>query len=146
MAKPQKVLCVCFGNSDRSPIMAAVLGMYLKNAQHDNVMCESAGINDDKFEDDPAPFCVMAAKRLGLDISGHKKRHISEFDLNQYDLIIVVDDVVAGVLVDKYGVQIDKIFNVQISNPWPCQFQEQYEPTVEQVIIMMYRVVRFYFA
>jgi len=38
----KKVLCVCLGNSDRSPVMAAVLGMYLKSAGHETEV-QSAG-------------------------------------------------------------------------------------------------------
>lgn len=146
MPKPNKILCVCFENNDRSPVMASVLNMYLKSAGHNAVVCESAGINNDAQGDGAAPFSMVAARRLGLELRGHKKKNVREFDLTQYDLIIVVDDIVAGVLVDKHAVSANKIFNAQIANAWPCQFQEQFDATMESIMIMMYRIIKLYFA
>lgn len=141
----RKILCVCIGNSDRSPVMAAVLGMFLKNAGHE-VTCESAGIGENAAKGGcAAEFAVVAAKRIGLDISGHCKRRITSLDLAEYDLIVVASDAIA-VDVMKAGGDLKKIYNAQITNPWPCQFQEDYDGTVAQVLTAMYRVVAHYFS
>ncbi len=141
-SKPKKILCVCIGNSDRSPVMAAVLGMFLKNAGHE-VMVESAGTN--AKEGCAAEFGVMAAKRLGLDLSGHRKTHVSNVRPADYDLVVCMDDKIALTMVEA-GVDMKKIFNGQITNPWPCQFPEQYDTTMHQILVASYNIIKFYFA
>src|SRR6185369_15970589 len=97
-----KVLCVCIGNNDRSPVMAAVIGMYLKNAGHNNVTVESAGIGENAADGKPIRiFGIKAAARLGLDISKHEKRRTTSLKLEEYDLIITADDNIAGELVKQ---------------------------------------------
>ncbi|MSR71331.1 MAG: hypothetical protein EXS50_01480 [Candidatus Taylorbacteria bacterium] len=138
------ILCVCIGNSDRSPVMAAVLAMFLKNAGHD-VNCESAGVSESAAKGGPAPsFAVFASKRIGLDISGHSRRRTTSLDLKSYDLIVCVSDEVAGQIIAQ-GADVSKIFNAQITNPWPVKFQDTYDATFGQILVVMYQVVKFYF-
>ncbi len=139
-----KILCLCLGNSDRSPVMAAVLSMYLRNAGHD-VICESAGISDGAKQGCASSYAVTAMKRIGIDLSNHCRKHISELKLEEYDLFVVVNDEVAGRLYLDLGVDMKKMFNAQITNPWPCQFQEDYDSTAYQVMAGMYKVVARYF-
>ena len=139
-----KILCVCIGNSDRSPVMAAVLGMYLSNARHE-VSCESVGISEHATKGGCATkFAVEAAKRIGLDISNHRKRHINAVNLADYDLIICANEVIAEKIIEA-GADMTKVYNAQITNPWPCQFQEDYDTTFMQILSGMYRVVARYF-
>lgn len=122
--------------------MAAVLGMYLKNAGHD-IVCESAGIGENAAKGGPASLpAAVAARRIGLNIYGglHNKRHISQVNLEDYDLIVCAGDEIAGKVIEA-GVGMDKIYNAQITNPWPVQFQEDYDKTFEQILAAMYRVV-----
>lgn len=140
-----KVLCVCIGNSDRSPVMAAVLQLFLRNGGHD-VICESAGVGENAAKGGGAtPFAVAAAKRIGLDISGHTKRHISSLDLTHYLLIVCASDEIAAQVI-KAGGDMGKVYNAQITNPWPCKFQVDYDGTFEQSLSAMYRVVARYFS
>jgi len=139
-----RVLCVCLGNSDRSPVMAAVLQMYLKNAGH-KVSCCSAGVSETGTKKGGASlYAITAMKRLGIDLTEHRRQHVTQLDLNDYDLFVVVNDQVAGQLLE-YGVDMGKMFNAQITNPWPCQFQEDYDGTARQIMAMMYMVVSRYF-
>lgn len=141
----QKVLCVCIGNGDRSPNMAAVLGMFLKNAGHE-VVCESAGVGENAAKGGAAtPFAVVAAKRIGIDLSDHNKRRITSLNLADYDLIVCASDEIAGQVIQA-GADMKKVYNAQITNPWPCQFQVDYDGTFEQVLSAMYRVVARYFS
>jgi len=121
MTKPKNILCVCYCNSDRSPVMSAVLDMYLKNGGN-NILCESAGVNEKARYSGVAPFSIIASKRLCLHPEEYQK-----------------------LLVDKYEISADKIYNAQVSNPWPCKFQEQYDVTMENILVAMYRIVKFYF-
>lgn len=141
----KNVLCVCIGNGDRSPVMAAVLGMFLKNAGHEAV-CESAGVGENAAKGGGATsFAVAAAKRIGIDLSGHTKRRITSLNLRDYDLIICASDEIAGQVIQT-GADMKNVYNAQITNPWPCQFQEDYDRTFEQALAAMYRVVARYFS
>ena len=122
--------------------MAAVLDMFLKSAGHE-VVVKSAGTN--AKEGCAAEFGVMAAKRLGLDLAGHRKTHVSNVQLADYDLVVCMDDKIADTIA-KTGVDIKKIFNAQITNPWPCQFPEQYDTTMHQILIASYSIIKFYFS
>ena len=141
----KKVLCVCIGNSDRSPVMAAVLCMFLRNTGYTRII-ESAGIGESAAKGgEAATFAVTATKRIGLDISTHSRRHVDSLNLGEYDLVVTASDEIAAVMIQK-GVDIKKIYNAQISNPWPVQFQEDYDATFATILTAMYRVVTRYFA
>jgi len=140
----KNLLCVCLGNSDRSPVMASVLQMFLQNAGHD-VSCASAGVEDTARSGAAASFGIAAAKRIGLDISGHHKRHIDTVGLKNFDLIICASDEVAGKVIAA-GADKGKVYNAQIPNPWPVQFQEDFDAQCMPVILAsMYRIVCRYF-
>ncbi|MEK7463615.1 MAG: hypothetical protein AAB610_00630 [Patescibacteria group bacterium] len=145
MKKIQKVLCVCIGNSDRSPVMAAVLGMLLENAGH-QVIVESAGVGESAAKGGPAAeFGVAAAKLIGLDISCHNRRRVTvQGDFANYDLIVCATDTLAGEVMSM-GVPLSKICNARISNPWPVHFAQDYEETMMAIMGSMYRVVARYF-
>ncbi len=144
----KKVLCVCKGNSDRSPLMAAVLGMYLQNAGKDEVIVESAGILETTAQGGHcSKHAMVSAERLGLDLRSHNKRWIANLDPNEYDLFVCVDETVAAYVLERCGtVYIDKICNVQVDNPWPSQFQADHDLTAEKIMATMYRIVTRYFS
>ena len=142
---PSRVLCVCIGNGDRSPVMQAVLGMFLDNAGF-VVQVDSAGIEKSAIRGCVAEFGVFAAKRIGLDIAGQLRRHITDVDLESYDLIVTASDDIAGVLMKDYNVPTSKMHNAAVTNPWVLHHQERYdEMTMPGILVEMYNVVRFYF-
>ncbi|MCI0615059.1 hypothetical protein L0244_18870 [bacterium] len=125
--------------------MAAILGFFLNSTEH-ALFCESAGIGESAMKGGSgASFAVTAAKRIGLDISGHRRRHVDSLDLSEYDLVVTASDEIAGVMIEK-GVEMKKIYNAQVSNPWPVQFQEDYDTTFSAILLAMYRVVTRYFS
>jgi protein-tyrosine-phosphatase len=125
--------------------MAAVLDFFLSNTKHE-VVCESAGVGEGASRRGPASeFAIVAAKRLGLDLSKHRQRNILQVSMRKYDMIICVDGRVATRLMQD-GVSAEKIYDAQITNPWPCHFQEDYDETFNQILIKMYRVVIRYFS
>lgn len=144
----RRVLCVCKGNSDRSPMMAAVLAMYLKNAGITDVTCESGGIFEAADRGGASLFAVRAARRIGIDLSGHKRRRLAKIgdlaNLNFFDLIICVDEEVAARVLEL-GAEIERIFNAQIPNQWPVHFQQDYDLTAERIMAAMFGVVTRYF-
>ena len=88
------ILCLCIGNKDRSPIVAAFLRQMLANKGLDinQFTIDTAGVNITTREGKPAPeLAVKAAKIFGLDISKHRQRYIGDIDLGFYKLAIVAD-------------------------------------------------------
>ncbi len=142
----KKILCVCYGNSDRSPAMVAVLGMFLKNAGHE-VIVGSAGAGPSAKKGGTASIYALTACRLiGLDITGHQRRHVSQVNLGEYDLIVATDDFVVAMLLEQ-GVDIEKVYNAGISNgQWPFKFQEDYDNVFRNVLTAMFTVVSRYFS
>jgi len=124
--------------------MAAVLKIYLKNAGYD-VVVESAGVLESAKQDGGASkFAIVAASVIGLDVSCHKRRHINSLNLDDYDLFVCATDEIAFKLVEA-GVDRNKMFNAHVKNPWPLQFQQDYEPTMIAILGAMYKVVARYF-
>jgi len=141
----KRILCVCKGNGDRSPMMAAALKMLLWNAGIE-VFCESAGILQAADGGGGASsFMVTAAKRIGIDLSGHERRWVSKLSLGTYDLFICVDSEVAAHMIG-IGADIKKVCNAEISNPWPSQFQEDFNRTAGRILAAMFQVVTRYFS
>ncbi len=140
-----KVLCVCIGNNDRSPVMAAILGLLVKGTQFKDISIESAGIGEGAGSGTPiGEFGVKAMARLGIDISNHVKRRTTNLDLTQYDLIVCATDEIATELI-KQGADMKKMYNAMIPNPWPCQFQEDYDMiTMPAILASMYRLIARY--
>ena len=150
----KRIMCVCLGNSDRSPVMAAVLTWMLQNAGIKDVVVHSAGVTDSAKSGARAGiFGIRAAKLLGLDISGHKRQHVSTLLAalpagEDYDLYVCVNDDVAGKLMEEFtdpSSLMPKMYNAQIPNPWPVQFDADYEPTMKAILSQMFIVIARYF-
>jgi protein-tyrosine-phosphatase len=145
-----KVLCVCKGNGDRSPMMEAVLQMYLDRitlSSSCRIQCESAGILEIADKGGGAsPLMIKAAKRIGIDLSSHIRRWVNSLDINDCDLFVCVDDEVAAHFIMELGVDIKKVCNVQINNAWPSTFQRDLDDTAEKIMAAMFRVVTRYFS
>lgn len=141
---PKRVLCVCIGNSDRSPVLAEVLAMFLKNAGFDCTV-ESAGIHENARQGTAAKYGVAAAATIGLDVASHRRHHISDVNLASFGLIICASDEIAGAVIEA-GANMSRVYNAQIPNPWPVQFQEDYDAqTMPAILTATYRVMCRYF-
>ncbi|MCX6800013.1 MAG: hypothetical protein NT091_02620 [Candidatus Falkowbacteria bacterium] len=105
--KPQKILCVCLGNTCRSPMFAELL----KKTLSYQAMVESAGVValDGAGASSEA---VIAMQEKNFDISRHKSRNIKELDLDKYDLIIGLDN-----LVNLPKVPKDKLVIINFEDP-----------------------------
>lgn len=83
-----RLLCVCTGNTCRSPMLAALLGEILGRNGIQAVV-ESAGTG--AFAGDAASHGAVAAMaRRGIDLSGHRSRPLSTLDLGRYDHLFAV--------------------------------------------------------
>jgi protein-tyrosine-phosphatase len=122
--------------------MAAFLQMFLEKAGHD-VHVESAGILEVAATGGPAStFSMTSAKRVGIDLSGHDKRWVSNINnLKGFDLFVCSDTKAAGYLLGKHGIPKSRLYNVDVRDPWPNEDQRDHDVTAETIMSMMYRVV-----
>ncbi len=86
-----KVLCVCTGNTCRSPMLMALLRAALKRQGRQDVQVESAGVAATDGESASPHACTCMARR-GLDLTGHRSRHVGSCDLTSYDCFLCMSD------------------------------------------------------
>ncbi len=83
--KKQRVLVLCTGNSARSQMAEGLL----RHDAGDRFEAFSAGV-------DPAPRvrpeAVAVMKEAGIDIGGHRPKHVNEFANGQFDYVLTVCD------------------------------------------------------
>lgn len=109
----RRILCVCFGNTCRSPMLQALLSRSLPREKFN---IESAGLADRSG----APASVHAIECMrekGLDITDHQSRKASDLDLASYDHIYCVEEVLSQQLI-ALGVPVEKVEVVEVSNPY----------------------------
>lgn len=88
-----RILCVCTGNTCRSPMLMALLAARL-GAGH---RVESAG--SAAAEGEPAsPGAVAAMHRRGLDLSAHRSRGLERLDLPGFDRVLCMTSAHAAAL------------------------------------------------
>lgn len=80
----KKVLILCTGNSCRSQMAEGVLRHY----GGDRFEVESAGSAPSKVNE----TAIQVMKEIGIDISGHRSKHVGEFSGRRFDYIITVCD------------------------------------------------------
>lgn len=100
--RPPAVLLVCHANRCRSPI-AAVLLRRLLAGQPDAVgwRVESAGLH--AVPDLPATQWVcQVADEAGLDLSRHRSRSVDDLKLDDFDLILTMEEIQAEALAAEY--------------------------------------------
>jgi arsenate reductase len=80
----QRVLILCTGNSARSQMAEGLL-------RHDfgeRFEVESAGTKPSSVR----PEAIAVLSELGIDLSGHRSKHVNEFAGRQFDYVITVCD------------------------------------------------------
>jgi arsenate reductase (thioredoxin) len=80
----KRVLILCTGNSARSQMAEGLL----RHDAGDRFEVESAGTKASFVR----PEAVAVMKELGIDISGHRSKDVSEFDGQRFDYVITVCD------------------------------------------------------
>lgn len=110
----KKILCVCYGNTCRSPMLQALLSRELKSRGVEAEV-ESAGMLDEAGA--PAnENAIICMKERGIDITDHLSRGISNLDLSAYDKIVCLINA-APLLIGK-GALPEKVKVVEVENPY----------------------------
>jgi protein-tyrosine-phosphatase len=101
------VYFICYGNICRSPfaeryadLRGAELGLGL--------VFDGAGIGATNGTGCPKP-ALVAARELGVDLSKHRAKHVSEISPAKGDLVIAMDRYVFGALADSLGTPLDQV-------------------------------------
>ena len=81
------ILCVCTGNTCRSPMLQTLLRGLIASRGLDQVQVDSAGTGAATGE--PASEqAVTTMAGFGLDLRGHRSRHVQAVDLKQVDRVL----------------------------------------------------------
>ena len=80
----QRVLILCTGNSARSQMAEGLL----RHDAGDRFDVESAGTRPGTVR----PEAIAAMREIGIDISGHRSKHVDELQSEQFDYVITVCD------------------------------------------------------
>jgi arsenate reductase len=80
----KRVLILCTGNSARSQMAEGLL----RHDAGDNFEVESAGTRPGHVR----PEAIAVMKELGIDISGHRSKHVAEFQGQSFDYVLTVCD------------------------------------------------------
>lgn len=84
MAAKKRVLILCTGNSARSQMAEGLL-------RHDaggRFEVESAGTKPERVR----PEAIAVMRELGIDISGHRSKHVDEFAGQHFDYVLTLCD------------------------------------------------------
>ena len=109
----RKILCVCFGNTCRSPMLQALLSQILPREDFE---IESAGLAD-RSGAPASPHAIECMRERCLDITAHRSRRASDLELSSYDRIYCVGETLAQKLV-ALGASREKVEVIEVSNPY----------------------------
>ena len=80
----KRVLILCTGNSARSQMAEGLLA----HDAADRFEVESAGTKPSHVR----PEAITVMRELGIDISGHRSKHVDEFQGQSFDYVLTVCD------------------------------------------------------
>ena len=135
----QRILCVCRGNTCRSPMLEALVRLaiatelgrnyYARNTdlgyRLGRVTVESAGTYVDVTADclnSPAnEHAVTCMSERGIDITSHRSRPVSVLRINDFDLIVCMGDAEVEFVTNlrpRGAVMLANATNGGVPNPW----------------------------
>lgn len=114
------VLCVCLGNTCRSPMMERMLRHTLDGlVGFSHVTVESAGLLESAAGQPMAEFSQKELRERGIDADGHASRFIGTLDLRKYHLILTVGEDEANAISElREGHAPILILGGGVPNPW----------------------------
>jgi protein-tyrosine phosphatase len=86
----RRILCVCLGNTCRSPMAEGALDAMARAAGH-AVEVDSAGLGAWHVGKPPQPQGIAAAARRGYDTRHQRTRMVTAEDFHRFDLILAMD-------------------------------------------------------
>jgi protein-tyrosine phosphatase len=89
--KINSIIFVCLGNICRSPLAEGIAKRYVKEKNLD-IKIDSAGTGDWHVGENPCLNAIMVAEKNALDISDLVSRQVKKEDLENFDLVVALDD------------------------------------------------------
>lgn len=91
MKKNSSIIFVCLGNICRSPLAEGVAKRYIQE-NGINIEIQSAGTGSWHIGEPPCDNSIKVAKQNGIDISKQRAQQINQQLIEEFDLIIALDD------------------------------------------------------
>lgn len=107
----RRILFVCFGNTCRSPMAAALAAKLLPDVE-----AESVGVGAYPMMP-AAKEAVDVMREYGLDITGHRSREVREVRPEEFDLVVTLDAFVARRLRSQVQVPPDRLVEWTVDDP-----------------------------
>lgn len=118
----RKILCVCHGNTCRSPMFVGLLLQVLAEQGKRNIEVESAGMLRETAGMPANPHAIEAMRDRGIDITAHQARWIGTLDLAAYDRLLCVEpeqvDVLGSLGAPRERIEVLNEANGGIPNPY----------------------------
>ena len=116
----ERVLILCTGNSARSQMAEGLL----RHEAGVRFEVQSAGTKPSQVR----PEAITVMKELGIDISGHRSKHVDEFKGQAFDYVLTVCNNAnescpyfpAEQSVFTRRLKTRQLFKAQRANAWPC--------------------------
>jgi protein-tyrosine phosphatase len=89
--KVKSIIFVCLGNICRSSLAEGMAKKRVKELGLD-LKIESAGLSEFHNGETPCPLSIELAKKHDIDISHQRSQHVSKFNLEDFDLVIALDE------------------------------------------------------
>jgi len=112
LVKPKRILFVCTGNTCRSPMAEAIFRQLVQSRSGEDWQVSSAGLH--ALDGSPATSeAVAVLKELGLDISGHSARLLTEELVEDADLILTMTAAHKQSIQQRFPAAADRVFTVK---------------------------------
>jgi protein-tyrosine phosphatase len=142
----RKVLCICQGNTCRSPMMERMLRHKLEQlGMEDRVSVESAGLLESAAGQSMAEFSAKELESRGISTDGHVSRFIGSLNMADYDYIVTVGQPEAEQLTNlrRNGEVPVIILAGGVPNPWQ-QGEQAYRECAALIEGKMEALVRIF--
>lgn len=137
----KKVIFVCTGNTCRSPMAEGLFRAFLEKKHLGFIEVKSAGLAATTGLP-PTDAAVSAAKNFGADISAHRSRALTQYDLQDDTYFVCMTQEHAAVL-QRY-VPSDRILTLGICDPFGGDIAV-YTHCAQQIAAKLSSVFRFVF-
>jgi protein-tyrosine-phosphatase len=105
-----RIVFVCHGNTCRS-----LLAEHLARRRYPNVQFESIGIFPGSVND--TENAIYTLNRIGISVSSHQPRFIENVNLDDFDLVVAMDQSISQFLVRR-GLEKPKLRTWEIPDPY----------------------------